>query len=617
MTKDLSKQRNILVFLVLGSLVLLGKSAQLQLFESKYKEKAQRLTLEKNVLYPSRGLIYDRNGELMVINKPIYELKVVYNKIDPQMDTSFFCELLDIDKATFDKNITKNWRDRKFSKSIPYTFLSKISPEKFSRFQEHLFRFPGFSPSIKNIRAYPHENAAHVLGYLGEVDQNKIDETDTDYESGDFIGKSGLEKTYEEVLKGKKGLQYLLKDNLGREVSSYSGGSLDSVAVPGIDIVTGIDLELQKYGEFLMENKRGSIVAIEPKTGEILTMVSAPGYDPNLLNLDEDRGRAFKVLLGDTLNKPFLDRSTLAKYPPGSIFKPILSLIAFQEGLFRANQGVSCPGEYQYRSFTYGCHNHPRPNNVEIALVHSCNSYFFQMVRDVIEKDGFSKPALGLNMLHDYLTNFGLGRKLGLDNVYENKGFIPSADYYNKLYSGRGWRSTYIMSIGIGQGELELTTLQMANLAAILANHGSYYTPHLVKEMGNGEMIKSQYRELNHVGIDSVHFKRVINGMRKTIDYGTGMQAKVPGITVCGKTGTSQNSFGADHSVFFAFAPEKDPKIAIAVYVENAGWGATIAAPIAGLMIEKYLKGEISPYMKRLEKRMENVILVAKKDTIE
>lgn len=599
MSRYNSRQLPIVISFILGALVLVIKLAQLQIFDQSYKQLAQQTVLDKQTIYPARGLIYDRNNNLLTLNKTIYDLEAIYRNLNPNMDTSLFCSLLELDRSEFETRINKNWSDRRFHKSLPFNFLTKIEQDKYGRFQEHLFRFPGFYPVTRNIRAYPHSNAAHMLGYLGEVDYSMVSGTDAQYEPGDYIGMSGLERYYEKILRGKKGTKFLLRDNVGREVSSFNEGKLDSVAVEGTDLYTGVDLELQKYGEMLMQNKRGSVVAIEPATGEILVMFSSPAYDPNDLNLDRDRGAAFKKLTEDKIQKPLLDRSISARYPPGSIFKPVLSLIALQEGVFTANTFVPCPGFYQYKSFRYGCHEHPSAGNIPAALMHSCNSYYFTMIREVIEKDGFNNPASGLNLLNDYLYKFGLGNKLGVDLLHEAEGFVPTPEYYKYLYreeQGK-WYSTYVMSIGIGQGELELTTLQMANLAAIIANRGFYYTPHIVKAFGDENMqLDEKYRSKKTVGIDRSHFEPVIEGMSLAIRSGTGYLANVNGLDICGKTGTSQNtqSDGKDHSVFYAFAPRENPKIAIAVYVENAGFGGVIAAPMASLIIEKYLTGEIS-----------------------
>jgi penicillin-binding protein 2 len=608
-----TRQAPILWTFIIGALVLLYKLADIQIFDDTYKKLAEKTILDKQTVYPARGLIFDRHDKLLTYNKPIYDLEMIYRNLDPKMDTSLFCNLLAIDRGTFQNNVEKNWKSVRYHKSLPTLFLSKINPENFSRFQEQLFRFPGFYGLQRNIRAYPHKNAAHLLGYLGEVDVVDINTSSGEYQSGDFIGRSGLEKVYENVLKGTKGVKFLVRDNVGREISSFSNGQLDSVAIAGVDLYSSVDLDLQEYCEMLMENKRGSIVVIEPKTGEILTMLSAPSYDPNLLNLDEDRGKAFRTLLNDTIQRPFLDRAVSARYPPGSIFKPILSLIALQEGVLTPNQGYTCNGFYQYKSFKYGCHDHTAPYNLPLALMHSCNSYFFQVVRNMIEKEGFHSPEIGLNILRKHLYDFGLGRKLGSDLSFEGSGFVPTPEYYDKLYrnAGGNWRSTYIMSIGIGQGELELTTLQMANLAAIIANRGYFYIPHFAKKFSDNKFkVDEKFQVKNSVRVDKKYFEPVIEGMHKTIFQGTGRKAYVPGLDICGKTGTSENPHGADHSVFFAFAPKDNPQIAIAVYVENAGFGGDIAAPIASLVIEKYVNGIVERTY--LEDRIKSINLIDK-----
>ena len=617
MALDKNKQKVIQLAFMLAAFMLLSKAAQIQLFDSSYKNQAIETTLDKKLVYPSRGLIYDRNGKLLVINNPIYDLKVTYNKVDPDMDTTKFCRLLEIDKETFIKNMEKDWRSPMYNKRTPFNFLNKISPEQFAKFQEHLFEFPGFFPVMRNIRGYPHQNAPHVLGYIGEVNRTDIDESEGVYSLGDYIGINGLEKQYEDQLRGAKGISYVLKDNLGREVENLDQGKLDSAAVSGRNIISTIDLDLQAYGEQLMQGKKGSIVAIEPKTGEILTMVSSPSFDPNLLSVNKYRGAAFKTLLEDTISRPMLDRSIMAKYPPGSIFKPILALIALQEGVTYPNRTIYCDMGYEYKGTFYGCHEHITPWNMKLAIQHSCNAYFMQLCRDVLEMHGFNNPAAGLQVMRNHLHDFGLGRRLGIDNMHENKGFVPDNDFYNKLYdktiAPNGWRSTYIMSIGIGQGELELTTLQMANLAAIIANRGYHYTPHLLKYYeDNGERLEGKYAIKHTTKIDSNYYDIVVDGMERVIQAGTATSAYIPGISVCGKTGTSQNPHGKDHSVFFAFAPKDDPQIAIAVFVENAGFGGDYAAPIASLIIEKHINGEIAKNRKWIEERMTQLALIVK-----
>lgn len=603
------------IFIIAG-LVILINTAWLQLFNSNFKERAEKTTLHKRTLFPSRGIIYDRKGSLLVINEPTYNLEVVYNELEQEMDTSLFCTLLNINKQTFRSNINKDWSSPQFRKSIPFTFLKRINPIDFAIFQEHLHKFPGFYPVIRNVRSYPHKHAANVLGFLGEVDEQKIEESEGSYSLGDYTGITGMEKMYENQLKGKKGVEYILKDNLGREVSALAEGDMDSLANEGQDIISTIDLDFQAYGEMLLQNKRGSVVAIEPATGEILAMVSAPSYDPNLLRIDRDRGTAYSTLINDTLNRPFLDRSVMAMYPPGSIFKPIFSLIAMQEGYLWPYRGIQCDGDYEIntKGFSQGCHDHPYPSNVKVALTHSCNTYYYQVMREFINGKDPLKPSIGMDKLKAYLETFGIGRQLGIDNNSENSGFFPSGEYFTDFYRKRGerrWFSTMVLSLGIGQGEINLTTVQMANLAAILANRGEYITPHLLKSFNkSGTLIPEKFTTINTVPIDSMFFPSVIDGMERVVREGTAQIAYVPGLNIAGKTGTSQNS-GKDHSVFFGFAPKNNPKIAIAVYIENAGWGAQFAAPIASLMMEKYLNGEVRPQRKYLETRMLEADLIS------
>lgn len=612
-----TKARLILYFFILCGVVLVIKSAQLQVLDNKYQEQARRTTLDKMTAYPARGLIYDRNGKLLVSNSSIYDIDVIYNNVPENLDTSELCNLLGIDKSTFVRNINKDWSSPQFHKAIPFTFLKKVKPEVYSVFQEHLHKYPGFYPLVRNIRSYPHDHAAHVLGFLGEVDRDDIDNNPEGvYGNGDYIGRSGLERTYEYALRGAKGVNYVLKDNLGRYVESFDGGRLDSAAVSGSDVYVSLDLDLQAYGEALMANKLGSIVAIEPSSGEILSMISAPSYDPNLLNLDQDRGVFYDSLRTDTLTRPLFDRSVMAKYPPGSLFKTVFSLIALQKGILTPDRTIYCDGVYEVDSrglYTQKCHAHPTPYNIPIAIQHSCNSYYYQSFREFIDYYGYRTPGIGLDTLTAHLSDFGLGRKLGIDYHTEEGGFLPSKELYDRMYANEyyGWRSTYILSVGIGQGELELTTIQMANLAAIIANRGYFYTPHLIKQfVKDGYEVSDQYRTPNRVRIDAEHFEPVIEGMSRVTTLGTGKLAYIPDIEICGKTGTSENA-GKDHSVFFAFAPRENPKIAIAVYVENAGFGGDIAAPIASLMIERYLKGEIAENRKWLDERMKkaNTIL--------
>ncbi len=609
------KKNIILGIFVISAVILSIKAAQIQLVDTSFREKARRTTLNEKILYPNRGLIYDRNLKLLAANEPNYELKVIYNQMDASMDTSLFCELLDIDKATFEEKLNKNWRSRRYSKSTPFTFMNNISPERYAFIQEHLFQFPGFYTEMRNVRSYPHSSSAHVLGYLGEVNQKQIDDSEGIYRLGDFIGSSGLEKMYEEELKGSKGIEFMLRDNLGRNVESYDDGKLNEYPVPGEFLVTGLDLDLQEFGEQLMANKRGAIVAIEPSSGEILTALSSISYDPNLMSISSNRDSAYTAMREDSINRPLYNRSVVAEYPPGSIIKPVMALIAMQEGISTPRRTVYCDGVYEVaKGFSQRCHAHPTPYGVSGAIQHSCNSYFYQIMRDMVEKYGYTNPGRGLNMVMDHLKTFGLGQKLGVDISSEKGGNLPSATYYDNLYNkdGARWRSTAILSVGIGQGELQLTTVQMANLAATLANRGYYYTPHIVKGFSNQEReIPRLYSIKNQVKIDQEFFEPVIEGMERAVGPGgTAPLAQIPGISVCGKTGTSQNPQGKDHSVFFAFAPRENPQIAIAVFIENAGWGGTYAAPIASLMIEKHLNGSIDEKRNWILERMLKAYLI-------
>ncbi len=585
---------------VVAAIILLWKTAQLQLFDETMRVKAGATAIEKKVLYPSRGLMYDRNGKLVVYNDAIYDLLVIYNNINPNMDTVRFCNLLKIDRKYFIENLSKNWNSAKFSKNVPYIFISKISAEVFGSFQEHLHEFPGFIPQIRNTRGYSYPVGSHVLGYISEVDQDDIDESGGKYVARDYIGKSGLEKAYEEYLRGAKGIEYVLKDNIGREVGPYEDGIHDTAAISGADLTLTLDIELQSYAEKLMTNKIGGITAVEPSTGEVLCMISTPSYDPSLTSISRQRNIAFQNLITDSL-KPLLNRTIRAEYPPGSIFKSVVALIALQEQIISPNQGHLCTGSYHNAGSDYRrCNNHALPKyipNVEVALQYSCNSYFFDVFKRIVNKFGFRKASTGLDLVYTYLLNFGFNQTLMPELVGEEvPGMIPNSAYYDDLYETSGpWYATTIISLGIGQGELLMTTLQMANLASIIANKGYYIKPHLLKEIRDpGFTINEEFTRKRFSRITNEYwFNPVINGLERVVNAGTARRAQVPGITVCGKTGSVQNPHGESHAVFIAFAPKVNPQIALAVYVENAGGGGRYAAPIAGLLIEKYLNREI------------------------
>ena len=614
MKSGIYRQRNIqLVFLVCGTLLAL-RAAQLQLFDDSFRRRADSTTIENLTVYPPRGLVYDRNGVLIVNNEATYDLMVTYSQVNLQeMDVPKFCAILGITETEFKQNLVKDWRSGKYSKSVPYVFLKKMTPQTCARLQESLYEFPGFFVQVRNIRGYPESVGAHVLGYINEVDPRDIEKSKGKYETGDYIGAAGIESAYEDYLRGTKGAKALLRDNLGRIVGKYKDGAEDSPAEAGHDLVTSIDIRLQAYAEYLMQNKTGSVVALDPKTGQILTMVSAPTYDPNLLIMTQDRGQEFSRLLTHPL-KYFFDRTVMAKYPPGSIFKTAVSLAGMQEGVISPTGGFGCSGGYYYAGRTYKCHHSGHLNGVVDALAHSCNTYYMVKYRDIIDKFGYSNPQQGLDLFNKYLKEFGFGQRLGIDYPNESPGSYPTSTYYDKIYPKKlgGWHSPTIMSCGIGQGELQLTTLQMANFAACIANRGYWYAPHLAMAFKDTTSIPDRFFQKHVVSVEARHFETVVEGMAQCVERGTARIAQIPGIAVCGKTGTSQNPHGDDHSVFFAFAPKTDPKIAIAVYVENAGWGASYAAPIASLMIEHFLHDTIAADRKPLEEKMAKANLIDK-----
>ena len=588
---------------IVSAVLLLLKCIQLQLVDTSLREQATANVIQKINLYPSRGLIYDRDTSLLVYNMAIYDLMVTYNQVK-DIDVDKFCKLLGITKETYTKNLEKDFKNNnQYTQSKPFVFLKKISTETYARFQESLYEFPGFYVQLRNVRGYNFNSGAHVLGYIGEVSKKLLDKKPY-YKRGDYIGISGLELAYEKYLRGVRGVEYVLRDNLGRIVGSYENGARDTASFSGKDLITSLDVELQLYGEKLLQNKRGGIVAIEPATGEILAMVSMPSYNPNLLTINRNRGVDYMKLARDTL-KPLFNRAIGAQYPPGSIFKPVMALIALQEGVTPFNRSIACRGGYIYKSLRVGCHGHAAVTDITKAIQHSCNAYFCQIFRDVVDKNGYSKANEGLDIWVNHLYDFGLGKKLDSDVPNELTGNVPTSAYYDKVYRKGTWVSPYIISLGIGQGELLITPLQMANISATIANRGFYYPPHLLKALRNDTMqIPYHLRTPRYTRIDTSHYRHVVNGMEDVVLAGTARVAQIPGIAVCGKTGTAENPHGEDHSVFIAFAPKDDPKIAIAVFVENGGYGSRYGAPISSLMIEQYLNGEISPARKYLEDRM-------------
>ncbi len=592
-----TRQYNILLVFGITGLILAGRSFQLQVLDNTFKIQADAVAMSRQTIYPARGLIFDRNRKLLINNTPVYDLKVVYNQLKPNMDTLKFCELLGITKSSFEERLNKDFRSVRYRKHLPFIFMSKIAPKIFAKFQESMYEFPGFFVQTRNIRSYPVDRAAHMLGYIREVREEEIGKNG--YILGDYIGAAGLERAYEAELKGEKGCEYVLKDNLGRDVGMFSGGSKDTIPVSGLDLITTTDIDLQTYVEELMNNKIGGVVAIEPKTGEILAFASSPTYDPKAMVIGQNRGIAFAEIQKDP-NKPMFNRAIMAEYPPGSIFKTLIGLIGMETGVLTPQSGISCPGYYvNAANDIRKCRGHPYPANPSTALQWSCNSYFFKTFRDIVDQYGYYQSERGLDTLVSYLSALGLGHKLGVDFPGEKSGNTPSSAYYNELYpKERGsWRSPTIVSLGIGQGEMQLTTLQMANMATIIANRGYYYIPHFAKGFLKNDTLllkPEKYRQQITPLINPSYYSPIVNGMEQVVAAGTARSAYIPNIALAGKTGTVQNPHGEDHSTFIAFAPADNPQIAIAVYVENAGGGGRYAAPIASFIIEKYLRGEIT-----------------------
>ncbi|MBE9467282.1 MAG: penicillin-binding protein 2 [Bacteroidetes bacterium] len=598
---DIFKQRKyfIQIIIILISIIYIIRLFALQVVDTSYKISASNNVLRHITQYPARGLVYDRNEELLVYNQAAYDLMIVPRQLEA-FDTTDFCNIINISKQQLIKEINKA---KKYSYFKPSLFLKQMSSVTYAKLQEKLYKYKGFFVQTRTLRKYTQKIAAHALGYVGEVDE-EITKKKPYYKLGDYMGISGIEKSYEKELRGKKGVQIYLVDVHNRIKGNYKKGKYDTNAVAGANITTTLDANLQEYGEKLMQNKKGSIVAIEPSTGEILTMVTSPSYNPALL-VGRIRTKNYLNLLKDTL-KPLFNRAVMAKYPPGSTFKIITALVGLQEKVLYKNTLYSCHGGYHYGRQIVGCHNHPSPLDLTHAIQYSCNAYFCNVYRSIIDNPEFTSADEGFKVWRDYVTSFGLGNKLGTDFANELSGNIPTTKYYDKYYGHGHWSSLTTLSLSIGQGELGITPLQLANMTSTVANRGFYYTPHLIKKISSKKNIDEKFLVQRYTKIDSSYFPIVIDGMEKVINGEAGSTAriaKIKDIIVCGKTGTAQNPHGDNHSIFIAFAPKDNPKIAIAVFIENGGYGARWAAPTASLMIEKYLKKNIS------RKWLENYIL--------
>jgi penicillin-binding protein 2 len=601
------KQKTLLIIFISVALVYIVRLFYLQVVDSSYVFYAQNNVLQEQTIYPARGLIYDRNGELLVYNDAIYDLSVIPDQVK-NLDTLEFCKVLNISKEEFIATFARLKRQKGYSKWKPIVFQRQITIPTYAAFQEKLFDFQGFFVEVRTDRKYKHNNAAHVMGYIGEVTDKDIEKSDGYYRMGDFIGISGVERIYEKDLGGIKGTRYVLVDSKNRTQGRYKNGEFDTAATAGKDIHLSIDQELQALGEALLQNKTGSVVAIEPRTGEVLALVSSPSYDPNLM-VGRERGNRYMELLKDP-SKPLFNRPISAPYPPGSIFKVIVSLMGQQEKVLNSNTTYGCNHGYLF----VGCHPHSSPLALRGAIAVSCNAYFCQVYRSIINNPKYKHVEDAYTAFYKHAYSFGMGQALGIDLFGEGQGVLKKATYFDKIYGRYRWQALTTISMGIGQGELGITPLQMANATAAIANRGYFYTPHIVKKINHRANPNPKYTTKNWTTIDTSYFPVVIDGMQDVIENGTARIAKIPGIEICGKTGTAQNPHGKDHSIFFAFAPKHNPKIAIAVVVENSGFGATWAAPIASLMMEQYLTGKHDT-RKALLERMLNGNLTHRNDS--
>jgi penicillin-binding protein 2 len=581
--------------IIVAALLLVIRIFYLQFIDDSFKLKSDNNAIKIKYDYPERGYIYDRNGKLLVANQASYDIMVIPRDVK-NIDTLEFCQLLDITKEDFLKRMAKA---KIYSPRLPSVFLPQLNKSEFAAFQEKIRKFEGFYFQKRSLRDYEVDFGANVFGFITQVNEKLVSKNPY-YNSGDLIGKQGVEESYEDILRGIKGVKYFQKDKYNREIGSYKEGRYDTVAVQGEDINLTIDAELQKFGEQLMINKRGGIVAIEPKTGEILALVTAPSYDPSIL-VGRQRSKNYTVLYRDSIAKPLYDRGLLAEYPPGSPFKIMTGLVGLQEGVVNEHTSYSCYGGFSYgRGRFQKCHCKIFGNvQLHNGIYRSCNAYFSNVYLRTIGK--YAKPAYAVDVWSNHIKSFGLGQFMGYDLPTGKKGNIPNSKTYKKVYPNGGWRGTTIISNAIGQGEVLMTPIQLANMMATVANEGYYYTPHIIKRI-EGRKIDTKFTTKHVTTIDKKYYKPMISGLFDVYNLGTAAALRVEGIDICGKTGTAENfakingvrTKMEDHSIFVAFAPKDNPKIAIAILVENGGYGAAIAGPIASLMIEKYLRKKIT-----------------------
>lgn len=605
------EKKNLLIAgVVVVCIILSLQLFNLQIIDTEYKITAENNAYKYITIYPVRGLIYDRNGEMLVTNKNTYDITVTPIEVK-EFDTLAFCDIFSLNIETVRHKMQEYKKNRRRIGYQSVTFLKQVSAVEHSRFAEQIYKFPGFSSIPRTSRNYPFNAGANLFGYINEAD-NLFLERNPSYKRGDYVGASGLELAYEDVLKGEKGYTILLRDVHNRVQSHFADGIYDKPAVPGKDIVTSIDGKLQQYGEYLMQNKVGSVVAIEPSTGEILAIVSSPGIDIGKL---ADISKHYSEISADPY-KPMFNRAVMSAYPPGSVFKIVNGLIGLQEGVITEESRFPCSMGYSYSATKkLKCHAHPSPLNFTQSIMMSCNAYYCYVLKSILEGNKkYRSVEEAFDSWREYVESFGFGHKLGSDFPAELGGTLPTSQRYNKIYGKGGWKSSTIISLSIGQGEIGTTPLHLANFAATIANRGFYYIPHLVKEIPDSS-IDGRFKERHYTKVDTTNFSKVIEGMYRAVNSrpgegATALRAQVPGLDICGKTGTAQNPHGKDNAVFICFAPRENPKIAIAAYIENAGFGGTWAAPIASLMVEKYLNDTISTARTPLEQQIREANLI-------
>ena len=597
--------------MVLIGLLYIVRLLQIQVWDDKYSQIAEKISLRRQTIYPQRGLIFDRNKKLVVYNEPVYDLMVSVPIKLNDIDTMGFCELLGMDKDEFIVRALKSKKKAYRGKSV---FKKNVPNQLYARIQERLYEFKGFFFEIRQDRNYKFNSSAHVLGYLGEVNQKDLlKQEDTYYEQGDFIGKKGVEGFYEDNLRGIKGENYYYVDKFGVSKGTYKEGKLDVEPTDGSNLTLTIDIILQQYGESLLNNKMGSIVAIEPKTGEILALISSPFYNPANFNI-QNRSKHYSNAIQDP-TKPIFNRAVSAPYPPGSTFKPLMALIGLQDGAINEDTHFGCPGYYRLGRRIIRCHPHTFSTSLQRSIASSCNTYYCNTFKNMMQSEKYANTEEAYNSWREYLKSFGIGSRLGVDVSGEYAGWLKESTFYDRMHEGRGrWNYASIISLSFGQGELGLTPLQMANVAASIANRGYYFTPHVIKQIEGANSIPEEYLLKHYTKVSPSNFDPVIDGMLEVTRSGTGVGSTIKGINIAGKTGTVQNPHGKNHAAYMAFAPAENPKIAIAVVVEESGYGATWAAPIAHLMIEKYLMPDSAvSSRKNFEDRLINTDLIPDK----